>query len=194
MSLTCVFELNEGKYYIGKFNDPIYTFLNASITDGALKNLKIKKIVFIDDCDLALKIGQYSLKYGQNNIICNQNNIVVKEKIPKKGLENNGKKWTPEERVEVLKDYVSKMSIKDISSKYKRTISAIISELISNIPKTTEKYPESVKKLEKWSKEEIENLVNHYTNNTDMLTMVNTLGRSKRAIECRLIHLGLYKF
>ena len=46
------------------------------------------------------------------------------KKISKKGLENYGKKWTQEEKVQVLSDYKNKIPVKDIANKYKRTIGA----------------------------------------------------------------------
>lgn len=186
MSLTCAIELSNNKYHLGKCDDPIvfFNFVNST-------GVKAKRIVFVDECDMAPIVGQFVMRKGQNNIIIQTEQV---QKPQKKGVENNGKKWTPEERANVFNDYKSKMDIKDIATKYKRTPGAIVSYIHTHIPKSTETYPVPTKKGDKWTPEENELLVTSFKNNTDMKTLVEKLGRSKRAIECHLIHLGVYNF
>ena len=196
MSFTTIVELENGKFFIGKTNNVMLFFNNClKSNNDFFKNNKPKGIVFVDQCDLATKYGQLMLKHGEGNVKHeNMEGFKVLSKIPKKGLENYGKKWSPEEKAQVLVDYKNKVSVKDIAAKYKRTIGAVVAEIHSHIPKTTETYPEPTKKGDKWTVEENEQVVLLYNTNTSMVDIVTKLGRSKRAIECHLIQLGWYKF
>lgn len=190
MSLTCVIELNNGKYFVGATDNP-WTFLSncQKSTVPFLKTNRPKRIVFVDECDVGAKFGQLCMKYGVNN--CKYEGMETVEKVERKGLENFGKKWTPEEKQGVLADYRNKMNVRDIAAKYKRTVGAVVSELHSNIPKSTEVYPAPTKKGDKWTEEENKALVELYNAKTDMKNILTQLCRSKSAVECHLIHLGV---
>lgn len=196
MSFVVILECDNGKFFIGNTNNAIGFFNNCLKSKNPyFTNNKPKNIVFVDQCDFATKYGQLMLKHGENNVKHeNMEGFKILTKNPKKGLENYGKKWTQEEKVQVLSDYKNKIPVKDIANKYKRTIGAVVAEIHSNIPKTTDTYPEPTKKGEKWTTEENDNVILLYNTNVDMKQIVEKLGRSKRAIECHLIQLGVYKF
>jgi len=180
MSLTCIVEAN-GKYFFGKTDNPSDFYEKCT-------KVKSKKIVFVDQCDFTTKYGEYCIKYGATNCLYDKS-----EKVERKGVENFGKKWTPEEKTGVLSDYKNKMNVRDIATKYKRSVGAIVSELHSNIPKSSEIFPKPTKKGDKWSNDENSLLIKLYEENYTILDIVNQLGRSKSSIECHLINMGLFK-
>jgi len=196
MALLCILELENNRVFLSKTDDPISLFnLCLKSNHAYFKVNKPKKIIFVDICDMALKIGQMSMKYGPENVKYDgMDGFKINEKPVKKGIENHGKKWTLEEKNDGFNDYNNKMSVKDIAIKNKRTIGAVVSEIHSRIPKSTETFPEPTKKGDKWTPEENTQLFEYYNTGISMKTIVEKLGRSKRAVECHLIQLGLYKF
>ena len=134
----------------------------------------------------------------ENNVISyNRTSVASQSNSNKKVVpkpENANKPWTDEDRINVLTDYKSGMNLKMIADKYKRSANAV---LYCMLPKSENKNNEDFEASnagKHWTKDQEKDLVNDYNQHVDYSVMSQKYGRTKYALECKLVQLNVYKF